>query len=247
MNEPLPALPAAAPVPVPSRRPGPAGFTLIELLMVISIIAVLAGMLVGLAPVAGVRMKESRARAELERLVTAIEAYKVKFGVYPPDTITGYQPQNGLPIVDPVINPLFYELSGLVVVNQGNSGYFVSLGDDDAANKRLYPNQLTNFFGPTRDGFVNAATANEARRLFRFPFKDSQHVEISRNPDIEVAVCPVPWPVGDARFPAPIPARPDANPWRYNSSNPIHNPGHFDLWCEIVVRGQKRIIGNWKN
>lgn len=245
MNEPQPALPV--PAPVSARRAGVAAFTLIELLMVISIIAILAGMLVGLAPVAGVRMKESRTRAELERLVTAIEAYKVKYGVYPPDTITGYDARTGLPIVDPVINPLFYELSGLRVVNQGNTGYFVSLGDEDAADKRLYPNQLTNFFGPTRDGFVNAATANEARRLFRFPFKESQHVEINRNPDIEVAVCPVPWPVGNSKFPSPIPAKPDANPWRYNSSNPIHNPGQFDLWCEIVVRGEKRIIGNWKN
>jgi prepilin-type N-terminal cleavage/methylation domain-containing protein len=53
------------------KRPAPHGpaadrnrlaFTLIELLTVISIIAVLAGMVVGLAPVASAKMKEARVR-----------------------------------------------------------------------------------------------------------------------------------------------------------------------------------------
>ena len=51
-------------------------FSLIELLVVISIIAVLAGLVVGVAPVAGKRMREARIRAELAALVTAIESYK---------------------------------------------------------------------------------------------------------------------------------------------------------------------------
>jgi len=61
-------------------------FSLIELLVVISIIAVLAGLVVGVAPVASKRMREARIRAELAALVTAIESYKAKYGVYPPTT-----------------------------------------------------------------------------------------------------------------------------------------------------------------
>ncbi|MFM7817505.1 MAG: type II secretion system protein, partial [Verrucomicrobiota bacterium] len=53
-------------------------FSLIELLVVISIIAVLAGLVVGVAPVASKRMREARIRAELAALVTAIESYKAK-------------------------------------------------------------------------------------------------------------------------------------------------------------------------
>jgi len=49
------------------------GFTLIELLMVISIIGLLAGMLVGLAPAASAKMREARVRAELNQLVAMIE------------------------------------------------------------------------------------------------------------------------------------------------------------------------------
>lgn len=246
--------PVAMNVPSPSQRTLPvalrrvrAAFTLIELLMAISIIAILAGLLVGLAPVAGARMKESRTRAELERLTTAIEAYKDRFGVYPPDHVVGYHQPSGLPIVDPVINPLFYELSGLVVVNQRNGGYFVSLGDPDAAAKRLFPDQLVPVFG--RDGFVNAAASNDVRRIFRYPFKEGQFAELSSDPDIEILVAPVPWPQGDANNPPPIdlPGRRHLNPWRYVSSAPTNNPGRFDLWCEYVVRGQRRIIGNWKN
>jgi len=83
--------------------------------------------------------------------------------------------------------------------------------------------------------------------LFRMDFKESQHAEVSRTPDIEVLVAPVPWPLNNAQFPPPIPSQPRLNPWRYNSSNPIHNPGSYDLWAEIIVRGRKEIIGNWKN
>ncbi len=224
-----------------------AGFTLIELLAVISIIAVLAGLLVGLAPQAAARMKESKTRAELEKLVTAIESYKAKHGVYPPDNVTG-RDSFGTPIVNPVINPLYYELVGLVVHRQGIGGYFVPTGYEDSATTRLDPDAQVrvNF---NRDGFVNAALSNNVRRLYHHPFNASQHVAISKNPDIEVLVAPVPWPLKDPKFPSPIATAglEAVNPWRYVSSNPTNNPTGFDLWAEVIIRGQKRIIGNWKN
>jgi hypothetical protein len=45
----------------------------------------------------------------------------------------------------------------------------------------------------------------------------------------------------------PIPTNPGLNPWRYVSTNPTNNPNSFDLWAEIIVKGERRIIGNWKN
>ncbi len=225
-------------------KPAEAAFTLIELLVVISIIAVLAGLLVGLAPQATARIRESRTKTELQKLITAIEAYKARFGVFPPDTVTGAA-SDGMPIVNSAINPLFYELTGVLVVRQGREGYFVPVGDQDSTDVRLYPAQVEAFF--RRDGFVNAQPTNAIRRLFRMDFKESQHAEVSRTPDIEVLVAPVPWPLNNAQFPPPIPSQPRLNPWRYNSSNPIHNPGSYDLWAEIIVRGRKEIIGNWKN
>ncbi|MEI9963171.1 MAG: hypothetical protein WDM76_19275 [Limisphaerales bacterium] len=37
----------------------------------------------------------------------------------------------------------------------------------------------------------------------------------------------------------------DVNPWRYNSANPTNNPGSFDLWVDILVRGKTNRISNW--
>ncbi|MFM7555193.1 MAG: type II secretion system protein, partial [Verrucomicrobiota bacterium] len=101
-----------------SRRPSPpclpeplrraAAFTLLELLVVMSIIGILAGMVVGLAPAAATKMKESRVRAELAQLVTLIEAYKARFGVYPPDGIrrVAVPGQGFQTLPNPALSPL---------------------------------------------------------------------------------------------------------------------------------------------
>ena len=235
--------------PAASRGPG---FTLIELLVVISIIAILSGLLVGLAPQATARMKESRTRAELEKLITAIETYKGRYGIYPPDNVVG-RAADGTPIVNSVTNALYYELTGTMVVRKGPGGYFIPLrdvGETDRAQSRLDPDMHVRAYF-NRDGFVNAATTNNLKRLYRHDFKESQHARISQTttPTIEVLTAPVPWPLRDPRFPSPVsgPGLGTVNPWRYVSSNPTNNPATFDLWAEVIIRGQKRIIGNWKN
>ena len=86
------------------RRTKKDGFTLIELLVVIAIIAILAALVVGLSGTAGRKMTESRVKAELAAIETAIEAYKNKFGHYPPDN-----PDT------PTLNALYYELTGVLL------------------------------------------------------------------------------------------------------------------------------------
>src|SRR5689334_4419097 len=81
-----------------------AAFTLIELLVVISVIAILTAMVLGTAHIAVSKMRRSRVETERDALRAFIDAYKNKFGSYPPDN-----PNN------PAINPLFYELTGTVL------------------------------------------------------------------------------------------------------------------------------------
>lgn len=68
-----------------TRAAGRRGFTLVELMMVIAIIAVLTGLtLTGIN--AGVKSIKRRAIAmEVLSLAQAVEAYKLKYGEYPPD------------------------------------------------------------------------------------------------------------------------------------------------------------------
>jgi prepilin-type N-terminal cleavage/methylation domain-containing protein len=66
-------------------RPRHAGaFTLIELLIVVSIIAVLAGLTLGAMGFVNRKGAESRARTEVAALAAAIESYKLDLGNYPP-------------------------------------------------------------------------------------------------------------------------------------------------------------------
>ncbi|HAV65138.1 MAG TPA: hypothetical protein DCY13_22550 [Verrucomicrobiales bacterium] len=66
-------------------KPGPraAGFTLVELLVVIAIIATLAGLLIPAVTIAKQKASVARAKAEINNLVTAINAYKQEYGRYP--------------------------------------------------------------------------------------------------------------------------------------------------------------------
>ena len=84
-------------------------FTLIELLVVIAIIAIIAGLVVGLAGVGGKEKKLKRTRTELAKLVTLIEVYKTKVGMYPPDN-----PDPKDSFTNPPPNSLLYELAGAI-------------------------------------------------------------------------------------------------------------------------------------
>ena len=75
----------------------PVGFTMIELLTVIALIGILAGMILGLSGLASSKMRIARVQGELSHLVTAIEFYKDKYKVYPPDNQLKYPNGNRIP------------------------------------------------------------------------------------------------------------------------------------------------------
>jgi prepilin-type N-terminal cleavage/methylation domain-containing protein len=211
----------------PGRGKRILGFTLIELLVVISIIGVLAGMTVGVARLASEKMRRERVKGELDSLVTAIEAYKAKFGCYPQDNLqTSGQGRSDRSAP----NPLFYELTGVIYTNS----VFLS----PLNNERMAPTQLGQFF--LRNGFVNAGDQPKDIKNFLPSLKPSQ-VKAMTNftplPSVTVLAVPV----------ARLGAKPnEINPWHYIFTNPTNNPNTFDLWAEFAIGKQTVVVGNWK-
>ena len=63
------------------------GFTLVELMTVIAIIAVLAGLILGVAGYAMRKADQSRAMADMEKIMNALEEYRLAYGSYPTNTM----------------------------------------------------------------------------------------------------------------------------------------------------------------
>jgi hypothetical protein len=166
-------------------------------------------------------------REQRARLVSALEAYKARFGSYPPDHLLSRQ----LPLVDPVTNTLAYELAG-VVYNPTN--HMLQLGSLEPA-EAVY---VSNFF--QAQGFRNIAPA--AGQVQHFLPADQLTVgQLHDDPDVYAL-----------RF---DPVLEDVNPdvlallefstWRYVSSYPTNNPGQFDLWIDIRAGDKRLTLGNW--
>ena len=64
------------------RHPASAGFTLIELMTVIAIIAILAGIVIGVAGYATAKADRGRAIADMEKIKNVLEEYRVENGGY---------------------------------------------------------------------------------------------------------------------------------------------------------------------
>jgi prepilin-type N-terminal cleavage/methylation domain-containing protein len=205
-------------------------FTIMELLMVIAIMAIVAGLIVGLAGVTGDNKKIKRTEAELAKLVTLIEEYKNKVGVYPPDNPNGNFPER---------NTLLYELAGCVRI---------PVPDTDPLYTNAYASVRASILLGTfsRGGVVNAQDegnvdpdANRMHPVLK-DLKSDQFAEVF--PGTRSLVVPVDGLNGRL------------NPWNYRLGNPTnaHNPQSFDLWVEIklgTTNGvpKTKIIGNWKN
>lgn len=205
-------------------------FTLIELLVVIAVIAILAALLF---PAMG-SIKKKRmiavAQSELAQVQTAIDAYKTKYGHYPPDN-----PGN------PLINQLYYELMG--TTNNGSGTYQTLDGNGLVSN-------VSATFSSVR-GFVNTSTSlkgtddKPAAISFLQNLKPNQVMPLPASMNsVRVLTCSV---LLDPSYSVVTGDSTGMNPWRYISSNPTNNPNSYDLWVDLVISGKTNRISNWSS
>ena len=62
-------------------------FTLVELMTAIAIIAILVGLIFGIAGYAMRKANQSRAVADMEKIKNALEEYRAVYGLYPANTV----------------------------------------------------------------------------------------------------------------------------------------------------------------
>jgi prepilin-type N-terminal cleavage/methylation domain-containing protein len=204
-----------------SRR----AFTLVELLVVIAIIGILAGFtLVGLKTIKASQYKKT-ASGELERLETALENYKAKYGVYPPDN------QNNF-----LLPQLYYELSG---VNK-NSSAFVTLDGSSS----IAIGDVPTAYGV--GGFVNCSQGSAEdgtvakNFLSGFNTKEIDYNFTNNGVQTVMIVTSVGGP-DDTYQPL---NKSGVNPFRYRYPG-VNNPGSYDLWVQLVINGQTNLVCNW--
>jgi prepilin-type N-terminal cleavage/methylation domain-containing protein len=222
--------------PDSALRTSPA-FTLIELLTVIAIIGALAAMVLAVAPAVKKKQYVYQARAEMERIATAIDRYKAAYGFYPPDN--HIQQTNRF-----LIHQLYYELTGTKNISSNNIPEYQSLNDPSIPD--LLGADVTAAFGV--GGFMNCSKPGGSEeagsaRNFLPDLKEKQVWNLFTNNDVPVTLLVTAVGGPDATY-QPL-NRQDRNPWRYNSSSPTNNPGAYDLWVQLVIGGKTNLICNW--
>ena len=197
------------------------GFTLIEMLVVVAIIGILAGIILAALPAIKGKANRARIRTELAKIEVAINSYKAKKGVFPPDN-----PAN------PKQPPLYYELTGTLQEDSANGVRYRSL--HSPSDPPLGSGTLKTEFGI--DGFVNTGPdKNEVDNFFKAGLNPGDVRTTPGVVPVKILVAPYKGETGDLAV------------WYYNSSTPVHNPNEYDLWVEIIMGGKKEIIGNWKD
>src|SRR5688572_2633102 len=196
------------------------GFTLIEMTVVITVIAILAAILLGMLPAINEKRTRSKVRTELKQLVMAIEDYKAKHGFYPPDNTNN--------IAQP---PLFYELVGTTVTNDT----FYPL---NGVTNILTSQEVNDNFGVR--GFMNSSVDGSEVKNFLTSLTVRQW-DCSPYGSANALVLKVPA-IGPTDPAKPLAER--TNTWKYivgkapNSAvNATNNPNTFDLWADVVIRG----------
>jgi prepilin-type N-terminal cleavage/methylation domain-containing protein len=200
-------------------------FTLVELLVVIGVIAILAGIVLGVLPAAQSKSVRTRVKAELIAVETAINSYKAKNSFYPPGNL-----KDGFP------NSLFYELTG--TTHEPVGGALVYRSNFSPPDPALKAAELKQLFGT--EGFLNTAPTAEQRDVPSF-YKTLLPRQV-RQMDTNFGGGTISFKVlAAARYGM------DRQPavWRYNASSPTNNVGEFDLWVEVDLRGPT-VIGNWE-
>jgi len=200
-------------------------FTLIEMLVVIGVVAILAGLILAALPAVKGKANRARVKTELEKITTAINSYKAKKAVYPPD--------------NPDTNflwraPLFYELTGTHQDTTANPPRYFSLfasGDPPLAGGPGGPIKAA--FGI--EGFLNTSPEkSEVENFFKAALTPGMIEQVAvAGGEVKILVAPYKGPDGNM------------GRWYYNASSPRHNPGQYDLWTEIEMGGKREIIGNW--
>ena len=214
------------------------GFTIVELLVVISIIALLASLTVGLSSVASRKSKESWLTGDLAKLGTAIDSYHAGIGSYPRDNSR-----------TPAINQLYYELSGTFYQRAGGDGFF-SLQNSD---QRISSRAVADFFNAP--GFANSVSVESGEKpKFTEEFKPDQVKQISQVPNFEILVAPVKGPPQFTHYRTTMPLAIKAvdgtvvNPWLYDSSSVTRNNRNgYDLWAEVVIGRDIIRFSNWES
>jgi general secretion pathway protein G len=107
------------------------GFTILELLAVMVIIAILTGLGAKGYNLARRKSKETRAKADIEKLRTTLEEYRVKYGNYPVQDPVG--PFGNLSDIDFLTN----SVEGVSLVDPWGNEYRY-YRDSDPRNRFLY-------------------------------------------------------------------------------------------------------------
>ena len=214
-------------------------FTLIEMLIVIAIISILAALIFPVMDAVNKAKIINLTKGELANIETAIESYKAKYGVYPPDS---YCPSS-TPANPIYINQLYYELLG-TTFTPANVNYTTLDGSSTLTNAT--PANLLPVFGTNVGGFVNSTKGGgdegSSAVAFMKGLKPSQNGIVGSG--VHILVCSVPWPKDNLYQPTGI-ANSGLNPWRYVSSNPTNNANSFDLWVDVMIGHKTNRVSNW--
>jgi len=218
-------------------------FTLIELLVVISIIGVLAALIIGGVGKAKEMQYKQVARGEINALATAMDNYKSKFGFYPP---SNKNPSNkGVnPPYDPLmLPPLYYELSGVTITDNGV--YYTTL--DGATKIKIADYQAAYKL----EGVVNCTQGTDMDSIqaqnFLPGLKANQINAFVTNGIVRTTALVTSVGGPDENYKPLGGTSSGLNPFRYNSLNPTNNPGSYDLWVDLSIKGRTNRISNWSH